>query len=93
YLSSTLILYHNILQKCSFLYNIVDIFLKLVIIYLGGILKWQEQKKDYKALNIKIESTIYERLENYAEEKGQTKTKAVERLLTKAMDLEEKDIK
>ena len=49
-------------------------------------------KKDYKALNIKIESTIYERLENYAEEKGQTKTKAVERL-TKAMDLEEKDIK
>ena len=32
-------------------------------------------------------------IENYAEEKGQTKTKAVERLLTKAMDLEEKDIK
>lgn len=27
-------------------------------------------KKDYKALNIKIESSIYERLENYAEEKG-----------------------
>lgn len=50
-------------------------------------------KKDYKALNIKIESSIYERLENYAEEKGQTKTKAVERLLTKAMDLEEKDDK
>ena len=45
-------------------------------------------KKDYKALNIKIESTIYD-----AEEKGQTKTKAVERLLTKAMDLEEKDDK
>ena len=90
------------LQKCSFLYNIVDIFLKLVIIYLGGILTWQlklqsmvlaRAKKDYKALNIKIESTIYERLENYAEEKGQTKTKAVERLLTKAMDLEEKDDK
>lgn len=50
-------------------------------------------KKDYKALNIKIESSIYERLENYAEEKWQTKTKAVERLLTKAMDLEEKDDK
>ena len=50
-------------------------------------------KKEYKALNIKIESSIYERLENYAEEKGQTKTKAVERLLTKAMDLEEKDDK
>lgn len=50
-------------------------------------------KKDYKALNIKIEGTIYERLENYAEEKGQTKTKAVERLLTKSMDLEEKDDK
>ena len=42
-------------------------------------------KKDCKALNIKIESSIYERLENYAEEKGQTKTKA--------MDLEEKDDK
>ena len=28
--------------------NIVDIFLKLVIIYLGGILKWQEQKKTVK---------------------------------------------
>ena len=50
-------------------------------------------KKDYKALNIKIESTIYERLENYAADKGQTKTKAVERLITKAMDLEEKDDK
>lgn len=81
------------LQKCSFLYNIVDIFLKLAIIYLGGKLKMVRAKKDYKALNIKIESTIYERLENYAEEKGQTKTKAVERLLTKAMDLEEKDDK
>lgn len=55
--------------------------------------KMARAKKDYKALNIKIESTIYERLENYAEEKGQTKTKAVERLLTKAMDLEEKDDK
>lgn len=81
------------LQKCSFLYNIVDIFLKLAIIYLEGKLKMVRAKKDYKALNIKIESTIYERLENYAEEKGRTKTKAVERLLTKAMDLEEKDDK
>ena len=30
------------------IFNLVDIFLKLVIIYLGGILKWQEQKKTIK---------------------------------------------
>ena len=47
-----------------------------------------KQKKDYVVLNIKIER-IYERLTNYAEEKGQTKTKAVERLLSNAMDQEE----
>ena len=45
-----------------------------------------KQKKDYVVLNIKIERSIYER---YAEEKGQTKTKAVERLLSNAMDQEE----
>mgnify|MGYP001271450624 CR=1 FL=1 len=44
-----------------------------------------KQKKDYVVLNIKIERSIYERLTNYAEEKGQTKTKAVERLLSNAM--------
>lgn len=48
-----------------------------------------KQKKDYVVLNIKIERSIYERLTNYAEEKGQTKTKAVERLLSNAMDQEE----
>lgn len=46
-------------------------------------------KKDYQILNIKIERSIYERLTKYAEEKGQTKTKAVERLLSNAMDQEE----
>lgn len=51
------------------------------------------EKKDCKALNVRIESAIFNRLEAYAEEKGQSKTKAVERLLTKAMDLEEKDNK
>lgn len=49
----------------------------------------QNKKKDYVVLNIKIERSIYERLTNYAEEKGQTKTKAVERLLSNAMDQEE----
>ena len=48
-----------------------------------------KQKKDYVVLNIKIERSIYERLTNYAEEKGQTKTKSVERLLSNAMDQEE----
>ena len=32
----------------------------------------------------------YERLQAYAEDKGQTMTMAVERLLTKALDAEEK---
>lgn len=32
---------------------------------------------------------VIERLEKYTEEKGQTKTIAVERLLTKALDVEE----
>lgn len=41
-------------------------------------------KKDYKALNIKIDRTIYEQLEKYCEITGQSKTVAVERILDKA---------
>ena len=40
-------------------------------------------------LNLYIDKKIIEQLEKYAEEKGQTKTIAVERLLTKALDIEE----
>lgn len=41
-------------------------------------------KKDWKALNIKIQSEVYEELEKYCEETGLSKTVAVERILSKA---------
>lgn len=41
-------------------------------------------KKDWKALNIKIQSEVYEQLEKYYEDTGQSKTVAVERILSKA---------
>lgn len=47
-------------------------------------------KKDGQHLNCYIDHVLRERLEDYAEEKGQTLTMAVERLLTKALDAEEK---
>lgn len=43
-------------------------------------------KKDWKALNIKIQSEVYEQLEKYCEETGLSKTVAVERILSKAFD-------
>lgn len=47
------------------------------------------KKKDGKMLNLYIDKKVIERLEKYAEEKGQTKTIAVERLLTNALDIKE----
>ncbi len=41
-------------------------------------------KKDWKALNIKIQSEVYKELEKYCEETGLSKTVAVERILSKA---------
>lgn len=43
-------------------------------------------KKDAKILNIKLSTPIYEKLEAFCEESGQTKTVAVERFLNKCMD-------
>lgn len=40
-------------------------------------------KKDYKNLNIKLERKISEQFEKYCDELGQTKTTAIERILTK----------
>ena len=48
------------------------------------------QKKDSVPICYSIEKSVYERLQAYAEYKGQTMTMAVERLLTKALDAEEK---
>lgn len=47
-------------------------------------------RKDWKALNIKIQSSIYEQLEKYCEETGLSKTVAVERILNKAFEEYEK---
>lgn len=47
-------------------------------------------RKDWKALNIKIQSSIYEQLEKYCEETGLSKTVAVERILGKTFKEHEK---
>lgn len=47
-------------------------------------------RKDWKALNIKIQSSVYEQLEKYCEETGLSKTVAVERILSKAFKEYEK---
>jgi len=43
-------------------------------------------KKDAKILNIKLATTISDRLEQYCEDSGQTKTVAVERALSAFID-------
>lgn len=47
-------------------------------------------RKDWKALNIKIQSNVYNELEKYCEETGLSKTVAVERILNKAFKEYEK---
>lgn len=44
------------------------------------------QKKDGTYLNVRIETTVYDRLEKFSEEAGQSKTVAVERALTAYLD-------
>lgn len=44
------------------------------------------QKKNAKALNIKLDFEISEKLEKFCEESGQSKTIAVERFLDKCLD-------
>ena len=48
-------------------------------------------KKDGRSVNFYLDRTIMDRVEDYAEENGQTLTKAVERLLEKALEDEKKD--
>ena len=43
-------------------------------------------KKNAIALNVKLETEIMERFEAYCDELGQTKTKALERILQKHLD-------
>jgi hypothetical protein len=49
-------------------------------------MKMAKQNKDWKALNIKLDRTVYEHLEKYCEDTGQSKTVAVERILLKAFE-------
>lgn len=48
-----------------------------------------QKKKDYIAVHMKLDRTVHERLERYAESKGLTKTKAAEILITKSLNQEE----
>lgn len=43
-------------------------------------------KKDSKVLNIRLSIDIYNKLESFCNETGQTKTTAVERFLDKGID-------
>lgn len=49
-------------------------------------MKMAKQNKDWKALNIKLDRTVYEQLEKYCEETGLSKTVAVERILSKTFE-------
>ena len=44
------------------------------------------QKKDGRSVNFYLDRTIMKKVETYADENGHTLTKAVERLLEKALD-------
>ena len=43
-------------------------------------------KKDAKVLNIKLDRGIYDRLDQFCEETGMTKTVALERILNQYLD-------
>lgn len=47
-------------------------------------------KKEGTHINVIIRQDIYERFCEYAEEKGQTKTMAIERILERVLDEEDK---
>lgn len=46
------------------------------------------EKKDGTYLNVKLRQDIYDRFCEYAEEKGQTKTMALERIIQRVLDEE-----
>ena len=51
------------------------------------------KKKDGRHINYYIERLIYERLEEYADEKGQTMTMALERILKQFFDKNDEEKK
>lgn len=52
--------------------------------------KMPRQKKEGTYLNLKIRQDIYDRFCEYADEKGQTKTMALERIIQKMLDEEDR---
>ena len=50
-------------------------------------------KKDGRHINYYIDRMIYERLEEYADEKGQTMTMALERILKQFFDMNDEEKK
>ena len=51
------------------------------------------KKKDGRHINYYIDRMIYERLEEYADEKGQTMTMALERILKQFFDKNDEETK
>ena len=43
-------------------------------------------KKDAKILNVKLETSVYDRLEQFCEESGMSKTVAAEKIFTQFFD-------
>lgn len=50
------------------------------------VIKMPRAKKDAKNLNIKLDRTIHERLDQFCEENGMSKTYAIEKILKKFFD-------
>lgn len=48
------------------------------------------RKKNNKPFSMRMDSTVYERLEEYCQDTGQTKTTAIERILSAAFDAHDK---
>jgi len=49
------------------------------------------QKKEYSPVSIKMDKTVFERLQSYSEESGVPKTTVIERAISKYLD--EKEMK
>lgn len=47
------------------------------------------QKKDWKALNVKLDASLYDQFAAYCEDLGQTKTTALERILKSTINKHE----
>ena len=58
-----------------------------------GVITLPRKKKDGRHINYYIDRMIYERLEEYADKKGQTMTMALERILKQFFDKNDEEKK